>query len=361
MKTSCYAVPADFKLSTVAKLAQTQAGPDRGVVEVYGSLNPCRFASSRRGRILPKVNMEELASYVRELSRYGIEFNYTLNSTCLGNREYDPEYAADLQQFITQLAKIGIRRFTVAVVSLLDVFAKVPGVKVTISTAAGITSVSALDFLERFDFVDRMCVPEHLNRNIEQLRHLKSATRLEFSTIINNRCLLNCGFRQMHYDFISHVGALPQELATSEYYGTLCGLERLKHPAALLCSGWIRPEDIDLYVDAGVKMFKVAGREIPDADFCRVVECCQARRFKGNLLDFFECFGQNPYWQDFELDSEEVDKVMPDILGKPGGCNDVECIRCRICDNWAQQNNIIKPEAAAKWSKILKRKIGDFS
>jgi hypothetical protein len=46
----------------------------------------------------------------------------------------------------------------------------------------------------------------------------------------------------------------------------------MEHLAEVIKSGWIRPEDLHHYVDAGISVFKIAGREMYKPDFLRVVD-----------------------------------------------------------------------------------------
>src|SRR5512135_807837 len=118
---SGFSIPADFRPETIAALTHANATMDLPVREVYGSLNPSLYGSGRRSGLITPVTPEELRRYVACAAAAGIEFNYTLNFSSLGNREYAGR--EELRQFLENLAGLGVRRFTVALPTVLDVFA----------------------------------------------------------------------------------------------------------------------------------------------------------------------------------------------------------------------------------------------
>jgi collagenase-like PrtC family protease len=331
-----FAVPADFRPETIAALAHANATLDLPVRQVYGSLNPSPYGSGRRAGLLRTVTPEELRRYIACAAAAGIEFDYTLNFSSLGNREYGGR--EELRRFLGELAGLGVRRFTVALPTILDVFADLPEVRVTISTILAVQSPVAMRFVEQFPWVDRVCVPESLNRDLPKLERLCRATRLEISTIVNSFCLLWCPFRAPHYDYESHAPEGPHD-----YLGRLCDSVRRREPAAILGSPWIRPEELDRYLALGVSLFKFSGREMPRPDFPRSVRSYNERRYEGDLIDLLTGFSAARSMYAIRLHNRALDRLMPRILARRSGCHPLYCDECGVCSG---------PEAASAWSLL---------
>ncbi len=331
---SGFAIPADFRPETIAALAEANATLNLPVREVYGSLNPSPYGSGRRVGLLTPVTLEKLRHYLACATQAGIEFNYTLNFSSLGNREYAER--GELRRFVEELAGLGVRRFTVALPTILEVFAGLPEVRVTISTILAVQSPVALRFLEQFPWVNRVCVPESLNRDLPKLARLCRMTRLEISTIVNSFCLLWCPFRAPHYDYESHAPEGPHD-----YLGRICDSVRRSEPAAILGSPWIRPEELDRYLTLGVSVLKFSGREMPGADFLRSVRAYNQRRYDGDLIDLLVGFSSARRMYPIRLDNRALDRLMPRILARRSGCHPLYCERCGVCSG---------RDAASAWS-----------
>jgi collagenase-like PrtC family protease len=333
---SGFAIPADFRMESIAELERANAAMELPVREVYGCLNPSPYGSGRRPGLVARVSAEELRRYVECAAAAGIEFNYTLNFSSLGNREYAER--GELRRFVEDLAGLGVRRFTVALPTVLDVFADLPEARVTISTILAVQSPVAVRFAEQFPWVDRLCVPESLNRDLPKLARLCRGTRLEISTIVNSFCLLWCPFRAPHYDYESHPAEGPQD-----YLGRICDSVRRRDPAAILGSPWIRPEELDRYIALGVGLFKFSGREMPGADFMRSVRAYNTRRYDGDVIDLLTGFSAARAMYALRLDNRALDGLMPRILGRGSGCHPLYCDGCGVCSS---------AEAASAWSLV---------
>ncbi|MGE5663048.1 MAG: peptidase U32, partial [Deltaproteobacteria bacterium] len=57
------------------------------VVEIFGKLREDAVGGGRAPYQLAPVTRKRLAEHVRQARSAGIEFNYLLNASCIGNRE----------------------------------------------------------------------------------------------------------------------------------------------------------------------------------------------------------------------------------------------------------------------------------
>lgn len=328
-----FALPADFRPDSVAAMAEANLRLEMPVLEVYGNLNPSPYGSGRSASVLASVSRPQLQDYVSAAALAGIEFNYTLNFSSLANREYQPEQRGALRAFIEDIARCGVRRFSVALWTILDLFDGL-NVKVTVSTVAAVQSPAVMHLLARYPFVDRLCLPEFLNRDLRSISLLRGNTGLEISVIVNSFCLLYCPFRAAHYDFESYAVS-PQEGAPSDFLGHVCDTVRRADPAMFIRSPWIRPEETDLYLEAGVSLFKFGGRELPGTDFLRSVDAFNARNHDGDLIDLLLGFSSARAMYPVRLPNRSLDELMPRMLARKSGCHPLDCADCGLCGHWA--------------------------
>ena len=81
-------IPANYDLELVPKLAE------HPVAEVYGKLPGDLVGGGRPSYMGTPLNERALGRYVAALQQHGIAFNYLLNSSCQGNREWTRRWRA---------------------------------------------------------------------------------------------------------------------------------------------------------------------------------------------------------------------------------------------------------------------------
>lgn len=338
-----FSVPADFKLKTLRSLSQINLTSNVFVEETYGSLNPSTLLSGRSNMVIPKVDLVKLEKYIKLSKELNIGFNYLINLSCTSNIELFKEERSQFESIILQLCNIGVTSFTVASHTFLPLFESFKDINLNISTISQLYEPSGIKYLKKFSSVKRICLPEKFNRNLSILKStLEHAYPLEVSVIVNNLCLLNCPFRNQHYNYYSHShpdGPDPNIIA--------CSLTRLEDPVQLIKSPWIRPEDLNIYIDHGVSLFKIAGRGLRNANFLKMLEVYSDGHYRGDLVHLFRAFSPNIYWDVLQIPSEIVREELHKILTKQNGCNELECKQCRICDKIASLDEIIKDKILA--------------
>ena len=178
----------------------------------------------------------------------------------------------------------------------------------------------------------------------------------EFGTIVNGLCLIDCPFRAFHYSFNSHANG-DKNYQPSDYYTSRCTLLKINSPAEVLKMGWIRPEDLKHYVNAGVEVFKIAGREMTRADFVRVVDIYNKGSFDGNLWEFFRCFSQHPnpnekliYTKLFDLPNKELGQFTKRFFEAKSFCSTKDCETCNYCSS---NSHLVRVNDADIWRKKL--------
>ena len=106
------------------------------------------------------LTKNDLAVYVSLLTRQKIAFNYLLNSSCMGNREWGRRWQKKLMRLLESLDSMGVRRLTVSTPYLLErVKATFPEFYVKIGVYAQIDTprrARGCEFLDRPDADPRL-------------------------------------------------------------------------------------------------------------------------------------------------------------------------------------------------------------
>jgi collagenase-like PrtC family protease len=357
-----FSIPADFQLSTVDQLSEQNKKWDYPVGEVYGSLVPSLFGSGRSSSLLNRIGYHELSKYVESCKSKGIEFNYTLNFSCDSNLEFTRAGKNKVIKYLKKLDSLGVHRFTTVLPSMMDLISThLPESKLSVSVIADVDSPTRLREFISAKSVDKIMLPEFMNRKVAQLERLISTGKslgIKFGTIVNSTCLIDCPFRNFHYIFGSHntAGKVTEPI---DYWCTRCNLLKLNNPVEVLKMGWIRPEDFQFYVNLGIDVFKIAGREKRKADFVRVVDGYNKGSFDGNLWAFLKCFSDalNPADEMFIMENANLGQFTKRFFEAKAFCTTKNCDACNYCQSNASLVQVVNYD---KWTSLLQAEISTF-
>ncbi len=290
-------VAANYDLDVVPKLASL------GVGEVYGKFAADVVGGGRPSYMGTPLSRRALADYVAVLNRHGIVFNYLLNSSCLGNREWSRRWQRRLLRLLENLGAMGIRRLTVSTPYLLE---RVKAVFPEFHIKAGI--YAQIDTPRRARFwhglgADALSLESFsINRDFSALRAIRGAVDCELQLIANHPCLPNCPMQPYHQNGFAHSSEGSRRLFI-DYCFLSCTLKRLQDPSLLIKAGWIRPEDIGFYEAMGYEHFKLLERGIPSAELLRRVEAYSRRNSGEDLAKLILPYGfkKGPARQSFWL------------------------------------------------------------
>jgi Collagenase and related proteases len=358
-----FTIPTDFKTSTVEQIAEKNKQWTMPIKEVYGSMNLSLFGSGRISSVLHEVDLNTVQKYVEVLDENDILFNYTLNFICASNLEFTDKGKKETAKLLRKLHSIGIRRFTVASPSMLQLLKEVlPDAKASVSVLSNVDSYARLAAFVSYGNVDRIILPEYMNRKIAQTEKLVKQGRMlgyEFGTIVNSACAIDCPYREFHHTFISHA-VKGKNFKPRDYYGSKCALDRIEHPAEVLKSAWIRPEDLKHYADLGISVFKIAGREMRNADFLRVVDIYNQGSFDGNFWELSRCFSEAPKFEEldyaklFTLQNKELGQFTSRFFASKSFCSTKDCETCNYCNSYSK---LVQVNNYAKWKQTLESDI----
>ncbi|MEF2965788.1 U32 family peptidase [Paenibacillus sp. M1] len=334
-----YTVAADFKKETIDGYAKLNANyKDSKVLETYGQATIGGILEG--GRVLddiPAISFKELQDYIEYSNSKGIGFNYSLNGSCMGNKEFTEDGVKEIKGFLYKLYDIGVRGLTVALPSLIEII-KSTGLdfEIKASIITKIDNVNKALFYKSMG-CERIVTDESLNRSFKDLKNIRQAYGEKVEIIINSLCHKDCAYRMFHYNQTAHDSVDKMTHSINTFYNHRCMLKRAENVGEVFKLCWVRPEDIKLYEEIGITYYKVQGRHtVSGGDPIRALECYFKQSFDGNLIDLLELFN-SPYNFKFNLDNKKLDGFIKPFKEVDNFCKR-NCYSCGYCERFAQKN-----------------------
>jgi len=261
------------------------------VTEVYGKF-PVDFVGGGRPSYMgTPLSEADLRHYVSLLGKHGIAFNYLLNSSCLGNREWTRRFQKKLTSLLGSLEQWGISSLTVSTPFLLELIkARFPRFHVKVGIYAQVDTVKRAKFWEDLGADAINLESFSINRDFSRLAAIRRAVRCDLQLIANHPCLPNCPLQYYHQNGIAHSSDGSKNIFI-DYCFLRCSRMRLEDPSLFIKSAWIRPEDLPTYEAMGYGTFKLLERNMPSEDLLKRVKAYSDRRFEGNLAEILLPYG----------------------------------------------------------------------
>lgn len=331
-----FSVPADFSEETIdAYYELNQKYPDAYVGETYGQVTKDYMHMSGRAMgSLPQVGIRELEKYVNYSLRKGIKFNYTLNPACFGNYEFTDEGILEIKTLLKNLNNIGVNNVTLATPSIIEmVRCFAPNMDIKVSAICQIDSVMKMKHYIDLG-VERFVVEPSVTKEFDVLKNMAQNCDGKMEIIINDKCMKNCPYKTFHYNQTAHDN---NERAES-YYFMNCGIRKSRNLQWYMNLNWIRPEDLHLYENMGIKYFKVEGREfILKGDIVRLLNAYIEECFDGNLIDLLHIFA--PYDTEHQpyIDNKALNGYVDAFYNNKIKCDQL-CERCGYCESYMKKS-----------------------
>ncbi|BCJ94175.1 peptidase U32 [Anaerocolumna cellulosilytica] len=329
-----YSVPSDFCSNTLKKLNEINGLKSKGFIsEVYGQVTEGTFiASGRMPSLLPQVTMKQLEVYLESCKKYNIKFNYTLNASCMSNKELI--HIKELKQFISELYQMGIRSFTVTLPTLMDTIKSMyDDVEIKASAICEINSPEKASYYKEMG-ISRIVVEPDITRKFDILEKICKVFGDGVEIIVNNMCLKGCPYKMFHYNFESHGEQMKEH---SNYYYHKCSLQKANKAYNYIKLNWIRPEDIYRYSSIGIKSFKIQGRNNKNGDnINKIIQYYLEESFDGNLLDLLTLFTPYNSFQPY-IDNKKLDGFLEPFYQNKDFCTGL-CDTCLYCMDYAKKS-----------------------
>ena len=309
----------------------------------YGSL--ASDPSLRNSLNLPSVAKEEAAAFIRSAEEEGIKFVYVMNATCLGNREMSEEGRWEILQrcqWLVESGGVGVISANPFVMEMVK--EHFPQLELHVSVLARVDQPRNAVFFSELG-ADVIHLDPVVNRDFKRLKAIRQAVDCTLSVLVNEGCTLLCPIRNYHANVMSHSAESIHGEYHVDYPYYKCSLSKTAEPAEYIRMPWIRPEDLEIYAEAGVDLFKIAGRERmggsrkSHTDW--IVNAAETY-FSGHRANLAELLvaisgvrplaGKPAEGPTVRIDSSKLDGFLE--FFRAGHC-DFNCTRCRYCEERA--------------------------
>jgi len=324
-------------LEKIALLNDTYALKAR-IHEVYGQLSIDNiFGSGRANDLLPKVDRARLKDYVLSLRQFGLKYNYTLNTTCLGNKEFDKNISKELFELLRFLQESDVEIVTVGLPSLIEMIVENDfSFDIKASTVCQVNNANKALAYRRLG-TKTIVLDESINRDFKTLASISQAYGDELELIVNVICHKNCIYEMYHHNQTSHDCDCHENRSSVQYYSYKCMQQRVEQPENLLKLAWIRPEDIHYYSAIGYKRFKIQGRQAAThGDVLKTTEAYMKQFYHGNFMLLLDCFmPTNSFTVD--LDNERLSSFLQPFAEQKFVCQN-NCESCNYCLKYLREH-----------------------
>jgi collagenase-like PrtC family protease len=264
------------------------------VVELFGKLPSDSIGGGRASFMLPPLTVGQLRDHVQAAAERSIGFNYLINPACMDNREFTRQGQSDLERLLDLVEECGATAVTVSLPFLISIIKKRhPRLKVRVGVYARVDSVAKAKFWEDLGADCITLESISVNRDFAMLMAIRKAVKLELQLIANSNCLMFCPLSGHHMVNLSHASQKGHASRgfMIDYCALRCSAEKLIDPSNYLRSEFIRPEDINTYMNMGFTSFKILERGAPTSVMAKRVRAYSEGCFEGNLLDLIQPYG----------------------------------------------------------------------
>ncbi|MBF0430868.1 MAG: U32 family peptidase [Fibrobacteria bacterium] len=268
------------------------------VSEVYGKLREDFPGGGKSSMAQAEPSRQEVARTVTEAHNRNMEFNYLINSTCIGNMELTRKGYKQIRKLLDWLSDIKVDRITLALPFLVEMVHKqYPNFKINVSTQAGVNTLESVKYWE--DIGANAITLSHvdMNRDFKELRRIAENTDIELQLIANMTCKRRCPYSTLHGNFNAHSSQTwaKTNRYNMDYYFISCLARNFSDPLSIIKSNWIRPEDLSLYESLGINKFKIVERGLTSRALAKIIKAYAARSYTGNFIDLFPTMSKYVY------------------------------------------------------------------
>jgi collagenase-like PrtC family protease len=275
-------VPTNWDPDLILPLSKLEAD-----VQLYGVLPTSMIGSGGSGPDNVRMVANQVEEYIDQANSVGLKFDYLLNAPSMSNMEWDENTHQELLMHLNWITSIGADSVTVTIPYLVELIKRqFPRLRVRVSTIAHVNSVARARLFESLG-ADSITLDINVNRDLALLKAIRQAVNCELTVLTNNLCLYQCPYEYYHHDGLGHASQNynPINGYYVDYCVLRCTLDRLRDVSQIIKCRWARPEEIHVYEEIGMDVFKISGRSMPTERILRAATAYSSRHYEGNLYD----------------------------------------------------------------------------
>lgn len=192
------------------------------VEEVYSSMRASHsgLPTARPDFRLADIGWDDLQRYIDKCHKYGIQYNYTMNASDVGDlEEFSKKYDL-IVEGVKRLESMGIDRITISNPLLIDLVCKHTKIPIEASTIMNINSVQTPKVIKSlYPNIDKICMSLEKNRSIYFIQKMKKACEevgITLEIMTNEFCMVDnapCSNIHRNTCYILHSANMPQDVA----------------------------------------------------------------------------------------------------------------------------------------------------
>ncbi|MCD6229940.1 MAG: U32 family peptidase [Candidatus Diapherotrites archaeon] len=360
----------DLKLINFTEKLNKEKSCKIKTAEFYGSLKKSITGSANAPELLKSnISKEHVEKFIKESKKKGFDFNYVINSSCLGNKEYLKKTRKEILDYLNWIESTGASYVTVANPFIMDLVKNSTNLKITLSCVTNPKNINKMKLFEN-EGIDRIVISTDLNRNFSALKKIKENINCKLEILANESCLLGCPYRAYHHLISSHASQKTTSDQNFDYCLIKCSLARLNDASQIIKAPWIRPEDLDFYSEFNFEFLKLSGRAMPTNWIKNCLQAYSKFRYDGNLYDIIDQRGM--YSKEFSrhaksdnfgklnifVDNNKLNNFIENIKKLNVDCGQ-DCGKCNHCKTTAKKavkiNEKDKKEHIKNLEAVLKK------
>lgn len=279
------------------------------VESVYGGIGSAVIGGGRAPLVIKAVTDEEIKQSVELAHEHNMDFDFTVNSGCLANKEFTKKGHEEIITYLEWIEGLGVDSITVTLPSIIQIARKyTPKLKIKVSTFQRIASVEVAKKYESLG-VDAIMITENCNRDFKLIESIRSAVDCKLVLLANVGCLYNCHNAHSHIVSSSHScdKDMEQTIFTTIPFSAECVMNKLRDITEFIKIRYIRPEDVKIYEDLGIDLLKLADRHTKTEIIEQRVKAYVNRSYDGNLMDLM---GQKSDRKTDNINQEEFGRLL---------------------------------------------------
>ncbi|HID92825.1 MAG TPA: hypothetical protein EYP60_01895 [bacterium (Candidatus Stahlbacteria)] len=332
------------------------------VHSLYGKLKYDEIGGGRPACNLSEVTEEFAARYIKKARSFGLNFNYLLNASCIGNKEFTKSGYRSIIDRLSWLEEMGVNYITVSIPYLGEIIrTRFPQFKIAVSKLAFVSSAQKAKYWEDIG-ADQIVLDINIIRDFKKLEQIRDCVGIDLVLLVNDACLFDCPYAHYHANLNSHASQTDYSGTYVNYCRFFCAHKFLENPIEIVKSMFIRPEDLHFYEDIGITRFKITDRIRPTHWIVNVLDAYSRRSYNGNLADLLgphSSYGKN---EDLRIvnpweigNFEELEEMRKTDLFRPnvyidnkklegfldffrtGNCETRHCDECKHCEEYTNR------------------------
>jgi collagenase-like PrtC family protease len=245
------------------------------ITETYSSMRygDTKLPTARPDFRLKQITWDELEWYIKELNKYNIEFNYTMNGVDIGDLKTFDNNLPDFINSVKRLESIGVKRFTIAHPLIVEIATKHTNVPIELSTIMHIDSLQIIKVWRDISKnIDKICLNLYKNRDIGFVKRMNEVCdkyNMKLEVMANEFCNISgAPCEGIYRDSCYLLHCKNQEENDAKKFGNYpwgrCIVSRGYDSVAWLNAKTIPPNDIIKYKqNTNVNNFKITCRTAP--------------------------------------------------------------------------------------------------